>query len=214
MSLFRIDMYSNYINLRLEPGKGLFQYEVKFEPDIDSRILRRKLLNQHSANLGRTKTFDGATLYLPSKLPENVSLSFIKTNYPINKVCVYTHVHASIYIYILFITTENFQVTYYHSEHPMDGSRVTLKIIYKKQDSMSENVLFFNILLNRVMRALSLVRIGRQSFNPEVARNIQQHQLEVWPGYVTAINEYEGGLKLCLDIKHRVMRTQTIRDLM
>lgn len=109
---------------------------------------------------------------------------------------------------------DHFQVTIYHSEHPMDGSQVTLQIIYKKRQSMSENIQFFNVLLGRILRALSLVRIGRQSFNPRSAHNIEQHKLEVWPGYVTAINEYEGGLKLCLDAKHRVMRTQTIRDLM
>jgi len=79
---------------------------------------------------------------------------------------------------------------------------------------MSENIQFFNVLFNRIMLALRLVRIGRQNFNPRSAHVLPQHRLEVWPGYVTAVNEYEGGLKLCLDAKHRVMRTETIRDLM
>lgn len=77
LSLFshsRIEVFANYIDLKLEPNKGLFQYEVKFTPDIDSRLLRRKLLNQHSADLGHTKTFDGTTLYLPIRLPQDVSL--------------------------------------------------------------------------------------------------------------------------------------------
>lgn len=96
----------------------------------------------------------------------------------------------------------------------MNGSQVTLTVIYKKKQSIGENVQFFNILLNRVMRALDLVRIGHQNFNPSCAYDLNKHRLEVWPGYVTAINEYEGGLKLCLDAKHRVMRTETVRDLM
>lgn len=96
----------------------------------------------------------------------------------------------------------------------MDGSTVTLTIIYRKKQSISENIQFFNVLFNRVMRALTLVRIGRQNFNPSCAHVFNQHRLEVWPGYVTAVNEYEGGLKLCLDAKHRVMRTETVRDLM
>ncbi|XP_012234676.1 piwi-like protein Ago3 [Linepithema humile] len=171
----KVETFSNYIDMKIESGKGLFEYEVKFTPDIDSRGLRRKLLNQHSVSLGRTKTFDGMILFLPIKLPQNI--------------------------------------THYKSEHPMDGSEVTLTIIYKKEQSMSENVQFFNVLFNRVMRALELVRIGRQNFNPRGAHIMNQHRLEVWPGYVTAVNEYEGGLKLCLDAKHRVMRTDTIRDL-
>ncbi|EFN87544.1 piwi-like protein Ago3 [Harpegnathos saltator] len=172
----RVNVFANYIDLEIEPGKGLFQYEVKFSPDIDSRVLRRKLLNQHAAKIGQTRTFDGMILFLPNKLPENI-------------------IHC-------------------HSEHPVDGSQVALTIIYKKQQSMSENVQFFNVLFGRIMRALSLVRIGRQSFNPKCSHDISQHHLEVWPGYVTAVNEFEGGLKLCLDIKHRVLRTITVRDLM
>lgn len=66
-------MGANYINLKLDPAKGLFNYEVKFNPDIDSRPLRRKLLNQHVQALGRTKVFDGVTLYLPQKLKQDVS---------------------------------------------------------------------------------------------------------------------------------------------
>ncbi|XP_011168648.1 piwi-like protein Ago3 isoform X1 [Solenopsis invicta] len=171
----KVETYANYIDLKIEPGTGLFQYEVKFSPDIDSTGLRRKLLNQHSDSLGRTKTFDGMILYVPRRLSQDV--------------------------------------TQFISQHPMDGSSVTLTIIYRKKQPMSENTQFLNVLLKRIMRALSLVRIGRQNFNPSCAHVFNQHRLEVWPGYVTAVNEYEGGLKLCLDAKHRVMRTETVRDL-
>lgn len=170
-----VEILSNYIDLKLQSGKGLFQYEVKFSPDIDSIVLRRKLLNQHAASFGHTKSFDGILLYLPQKLSK--------------------------------------EITVYKSDHPSDGSVVTLTVIFKKQQKMSENIQFFNVLLARIMRALNLVRIGRQHFNPTCARAVPQHRLEVWPGYVTAINEYEGGLKLCIDAKYRVMRMETIRDL-
>lgn len=96
----------------------------------------------------------------------------------------------------------------------MDGTRVTLTLIYKKEQNMSENIPFFNVLLGRVTRALSLVRIGPHNFNPKGVHAVPQHKLEVWPGYVTTINEYDGGLKLCIDARHRVMRTETVRDIM
>lgn len=79
---------------------------------------------------------------------------------------------------------------------------------------MRENIAFFNILMNRVLKALTLVKIGRHDFNPTAAHKIPQHRLEVWPGYVTAINQFEGGLLLNLDATHRVMRLDTVRDLM
>ena len=171
-----VQLSGNYISLKLSSGKGLFNYEVKFNPDIESRPLRRKLLNQHLQALGRTKVFDGVTLYLPQKLQQDIIIL--------------------------------------ESIHPMDQSKVELKVIYKKQQTMSENIPFFNVLLGRVLRSLSLVRIGQHNFNPKGIHPIPQHKLEVWPGYATAITAYEGGLKLCIDARHRVMRTETIRDIM
>ena len=38
--------------------------------------------------------------------------------------------------------------------------------------------------------------------------------MEVWPGYVTAVDEYEGGLMLQCDVSHRVLRTETAHDIL
>ena len=37
-------------------------------------------------------------------------------------------------------------------------------------------------------------------------------RLEVWPGYVTAVNEYEDGLMLNCDVSFRVLRTTTVLE--
>lgn len=89
-----------------------------------------------------------------------------------------------------------------------------MKLIFKKKQAMKDNITFFNNLMNRVLRALTLVRIGKHDFNPAAAHKIPQHHLEVWPGYITAIHELEDGLLLNLDATHRVMRLDTVRDLM
>jgi len=86
--LYRVEAYCNYVDLILEPGKGLFQYEIKFSPNIDSVGLRRKLLNQHSAALGRTRIFDGTLLYLPIKLFQDVSLRTLIENFYISTMYV------------------------------------------------------------------------------------------------------------------------------
>lgn len=39
-------------------------------------------------------------------------------------------------------------------------------------------------------------------------------RLEVWPGYITSVCENEGGLMLLADASHRVLRTQTVLELM
>ena len=36
--------------------------------------------------------------------------------------------------------------------------------------------------------------------------------MELWPGYVTAVQQYDGGLLLMLDVSHRLIRTDTALD--
>ena len=38
--------------------------------------------------------------------------------------------------------------------------------------------------------------------------------MSVWPGYITTVDVFEGGLYLQLDVAHRVLRTDTAYDLM
>ncbi|XP_014217276.1 protein argonaute-3 [Copidosoma floridanum] len=172
----KLQLTANYVRLKVDSSKGMFQYEVKFSPDIDSRNLRFKLIRQHSNVLGEVRNFDGTLLYLPILLPD--------------------------------------QRTVLESVHPIDNTPVTLTVIFKKKQAMKDNVTFFNVLINRVLKALKLVRMGRHDYNPSGAHQIPAYKLEVWPGYVTAVNELEGGLLLNLDASHRVMRTETVRDLM
>ncbi|XP_012263472.2 piwi-like protein Ago3 [Athalia rosae] len=168
-----VQVQANYIRLKVDPGRGVFEYAVKYMPDLDSRPLRFRLLNQHANALG-TKIFDGTTLSLSRPLDQ--------------------------------------PRTELQSEHPLDGTVVKLSIIYKKQRRLGEVPGLYNVLFRRVMHALDLVKIGRQHFSSKAALLIPQHRLELWPGYVTAIDEYEGGLQLCLHSTHRVLRTDTVRD--
>ena len=45
-------------------------------------------------------------------------------------------------------------------------------------------------------------------------KNTSTFRLEVWPGYITAVAEQEGGLLLLADASHRVLRTETVLDVM
>ena len=65
---------ANYVRVNIDPGKGIFEYEVRFDPSQDSRDMRFKLLNQHRETLGPARTFDGVTLYLPYQMPDQVCL--------------------------------------------------------------------------------------------------------------------------------------------
>ena len=75
-----------------------------------------------------------------------------------------------------------------------------------------------------------MVEMNRNFYNPSLALMVPEHKLEIWPGYVTAVAEYEGGLMLNLvlpvveiqhiliyyshqDVSHKVLRSQTAYDL-
>ena len=43
----------------------------------------------------------------------------------------------------------------------------------------------------RIMKVLELSQVGRYHYDPKRPAPIPQHRLELWPGYITAIQAYE-----------------------
>ena len=37
-------------------------------------------------------------------------------------------------------------------------------------------------------------------------------RLELWPGFITSILQYENNVMLCADISHKILRTDTVYD--
>ncbi len=67
-----INVFSNYITLKSRPNCNLYQYNVSYSPMIESKRLRVALLYSFK-DIGSTKAFDGMILYLPHKLPDQVT---------------------------------------------------------------------------------------------------------------------------------------------
>lgn len=44
----------------------------------------------------------------------------------------------------------------------------------------------------RVMARLDLTQVGRYYYDPHRPASIPQHKIELWPGYITSIQCYEG----------------------
>jgi len=69
-----VNISCNYLELTTDESKGVFHYEVRYSPPVDSVHLRMNYLNDHRDKLGETKTFDGITLYLPILLPNQMTV--------------------------------------------------------------------------------------------------------------------------------------------
>jgi len=97
---------------------------------------------------------------------------------------------------------------------PFADEAVRITLTFKRQVGYGEQeaVSQYNVLFRRVMQQLKMVQMRRNFYNPAQAAKIPEHRLEIWPGFVTAVDEYEGGLMLQCDVSHRVLRTETVYD--
>lgn len=71
-----------------------------------------------------------------------------------------------------------------------------------------------NILMKRVQNALGMKQIRDHYFNMHQSIKIAKHQLEVMPGFTTAISKFDGGALLGVDIVHKILRMDTFLDQM
>lgn len=104
--------------------------------------------------------------------------------------------------------------TEFSTTHPGTGSTVHISVIYVKTPPDDELLPFYNSLIHRVMTRLRYVIFNRHHYSPIHKIAIQQHNLEVWPGWITAIQRFDGGLKLVIDSSFKVVRLETVRDLL
>ena len=159
----------NYVKLDIKPGGGMFEYEVKFNPQVDSiRDKRELLLDQQRAVIGSATNFNGVTLHLPHKLEKDTT------------VC----------------------------KAALRGKPFKVGIFYKKRRHYSDKevILFLNNLFRRVMHLLRMVNVKGHMYSPNLVVPVEQHRLEIWPGFITSIDEYEGGIQMLCDASFRVLR--------
>ncbi|KAM6931274.1 piwi-like protein 2 [Xenentodon cancila] len=73
---------------------------------------------------------------------------------------------------------------------------------------------FYNVILRRVMKIIGLKQVGQNHYNPENAIIHGKHRLQVWPGYSTSIKLTDGGLYLSVDVSQKVLRNDSVLDVM
>lgn len=135
--------------MEIEPNKGVFEYEVRFEPQAHLNQLRYALLKQQIPLIGQTRIFDGVKLCLPIQLQT--------------------------------------RFTQLKSTNPNDNSEVIVTIIYKGRKNFADCQQFYGILFANIMKTLKFIRFGTKDFDPKQPKAIPQHNLEIWPGYVTGM---------------------------
>ncbi|KAL6425964.1 hypothetical protein ACFW04_008931 [Cataglyphis niger] len=73
---------------------------------------------------------------------------------------------------------------------------------------------FFNIIMRKCYEFMQLKLVGRNYFDPESRITLPEYQLELWPGYVTSIRQHEHDILMCAEITSKVMRLDTLMDIL
>lgn len=97
-----------------------------------------------------------------------------------------------------------------------DGQDVFIAIKFIGQVRMTEtnSLLVLNLVLRKAMQGLKLQQVGRNFFDALAKISIREHRLELWPGYVTSIRQHEHNILLCAEISSKVMRMETLYDIL
>ncbi|KAM7451808.1 Piwi-like protein 2 [Porites harrisoni] len=115
---------------------------------------------------------------------------------------------------ILFLPKELKPTTVLESQRKTDGSKVTITVTLTRVVPPDDCLQLLNIIFRKVMKQLQLKQVGRYYYDPNRPASIPQHKIELWPGYITSIQCYEGGMMLLCDVSHRLLRTETVYDFM
>ncbi|XP_070820400.1 piwi-like protein 2 [Chaetodon trifascialis] len=117
---------------------------------------------------------------------------------------------------ILYLPVNLNDVVVLKSLRRTDNEEIQIKIQMTKilQPNSDLCLPFYNVVLKRVMKIIGLKLVGRNHYDPESAVIVGKHRLQVWPGYSTCIKCTDGGLYLCVDVSHKVLRNDSVLDVM
>ena len=178
------NLSANYIRLKCK-NAGIYQYVVHFDPPVEAIQSRKTMVRKINDTIGNVYLFDGMTLYLP------ILINFDETN---RKEAKYKTVLT---------------------KRPTDGEETTIRIqLTKILPAEQIPSVVFNVIFRKIMTYLKMKQIGQHFYSPSLSKRIPQHNLEVWPGFTTAVQEYEDGLYLVADVSFKVIPSRTCLELL
>uniref|UniRef100_A0A8D3C5Y8 Piwi-like protein 2 n=1 Tax=Scophthalmus maximus TaxID=52904 RepID=A0A8D3C5Y8_SCOMX len=117
---------------------------------------------------------------------------------------------------ILYLPVKMNNVVVLKSLRRTDNEEIQIKVQMTKILPPNSDLCipFYNVVLRRVMTTIGLKLVGRNHYDPERAVILGKHRLQVWPGYSTAVKRTDGGMYLCVDVSHKVLRNDSVLDVM
>lgn len=101
-----------------------------------------------------------------------------------------------------------------HGKNEGEVITVTIKLVGDVMYHDWHYLQVFNIIMRKCISALKLQMVSRNYFDPRAKVTIPEHKLEIWPGYFTSIRQHEREILMCVEITHKVMRLDTILNIL
>ncbi|CAC5386882.1 AUB [Mytilus coruscus] len=104
------------------------------------------------------------------------------------------------------------EVTEVYSEMRSDGTkiRITISMTNEIPPVSAESINIFNIILKRAQRMLGSEQIGRNYYNQNLRKTDTACRMDIIPGFLAAIQKFEAGNLLLLDVAHKLLQTDSI----
>jgi len=95
-----------------------------------------------------------------------------------------------------------------------DSYAVTIKFV--RTCDTTEPIAFqlFNMLIKKCQGLLKLSLMGRHFYDGDQAIKIDNHKLEMWPGFVTSMRQQETEVLLNVDLSFKILRQDNVLSLM
>ncbi|XP_011630854.1 piwi-like protein Siwi [Pogonomyrmex barbatus] len=91
---------------------------------------------------------------------------------------------------------------------------ITVRIVGDMIVGDAHYIQFFNIIMRKCYDHLKLKLVGRNYFDPVNKIVLPECKLELWPGYLTSIRQHERDILMCAEITNKVMRLETLVDIL
>ncbi|XP_017884838.1 piwi-like protein Siwi [Ceratina calcarata] len=92
--------------------------------------------------------------------------------------------------------------------------KISIRLVGELRKGDPHYIQVFNIIMRKCLELLKLQVIGRDYFDARAKIEIRQYRMELWPGYLTSIRQHENNLLMCAEIVHKVLRQQTLLDVL
>ncbi|XP_015110738.1 piwi-like protein Siwi [Diachasma alloeum] len=100
---------------------------------------------------------------------------------------------------------------------PDEEPQITAEYLGDMKPRDHRYVQMYNLLARRALEAMDFRMVGRDFYDvntPEAKVNIEDYALEVWTGYQIAVQHYDDGVMMCVDVSHKVIAQLSIFDLL